>query len=123
MARVVEVPNIKIVPDAELAAIVGDDRVTGVKLQNGDALPCRGIFIYVGLEPQTAFLSDLLDRDAAGRIVTDIMMRTSRPGVFAAGDIRAQSSGLLSSIAGDGATAAIAAAQFIRGTSGDSIGH
>jgi thioredoxin reductase (NADPH) len=115
-ARLVEATaNITLLPDAEIAAIIGDDKVAGVQVRSGGRLelkPCRGVFVYVGLAPATGFLQDFVDLDADGRIVTDLMLRTSRPGVFAAGDIRAQSSGQLASIAGDGATAGWAAAEF-----------
>jgi len=109
--------NIKVLPNAEIAAIIGDEKVTGVQLRSGGRLelkPCRGVFVYVGLLPATGFLQGFVDLDADGRVVTDLMLRTSRPGVFAAGDIRAQSPGLLASIAGDGATAGFAAAGYAK---------
>jgi thioredoxin reductase (NADPH) len=124
--------NIRVLPNAEIATIVGDEKVTGVQVRSGGHLElksCRGVFVYIGLAPATGFLEGFVDLDAEGRIVTDLMMRTSRPGLFAAGDIRAQSSGLLASIAGDGATAGWAAARFMRtadrqviGARGDHIG-
>jgi thioredoxin reductase (NADPH) len=109
--------NIKVLPDTEVAAIIGDGKVTGVQLRSGDRFElksCRGVFVYVGLLPATGFLQGFVDLDADGRIVTDLRLRTSRPGVFAAGDVRAQCSGLLASIAGDGATAGWAAAGYAR---------
>jgi thioredoxin reductase (NADPH) len=109
--------NIRVLPNAEIAAIIGDEKVTGVQVRSGGRLelkPCRGVFVYVGLVPATGFLQGFVDLDADGRIVTDPMLRTSRPGVFAAGDIRGQCSGLLASIAGDGATAGWAAAGYAR---------
>jgi len=67
----------------------------------------------VGLEPNTAFVRGVLDLDDAGHIRTDILMRASVPGVFAAGDIRQSSVAQLVSAAGDGATAAIAAYRYL----------
>ena len=75
--------------------------------------PVNGVFVYVGLEPNTAFLRGVLALDAAGHIETDIMMRTSLAGVFAAGDIRAGSVAQLAAAAGDGATAAISAFRYL----------
>jgi thioredoxin reductase (NADPH) len=75
----------------------------------------RGVFIYVGLEPNTAFLHGVLTLDTTGHIWTDISMRTSLEGVFAAGDIRKHSVALLAAAAGDGATAAISAMRYLTG--------
>ena len=72
------------------------------------------MFAYIGLEPRTGFLQDIVALDASGHIVTDAMMRTSRPGLFAAGDIRAGSVNMLASVAGDAATAAISAVRYLR---------
>jgi thioredoxin reductase (NADPH) len=73
------------------------------------------VFVYVGLEPNSAFLQGVVALDPTGHIETDIMMHTSAPGVFAAGDIRAGSVAQLTAVAGDGATAAIAAFRYIKG--------
>ena len=73
----------------------------------------NGVFVYVGLEPNTAFLRGVLALDATGHIETDIMMRTSLAGVFAAGDIRQHSVAQLAAAAGDGATAAISAFRYL----------
>ena len=75
----------------------------------------RGVFIHVGLEPNTAFLRGLIALDAAGHIETDMLMRTSLAGVFAAGDIRKHSVAQLAAAAGDGATAAISAVRYLQG--------
>jgi thioredoxin reductase (NADPH) len=74
-----------------------------------------GVFVYVGLEPNTAFLRGVLALDACGHIETDVNMRTSVEGIFAAGDIRKSSVAQLAAAAGDGATAAIAAYRYLSG--------
>ena len=74
-----------------------------------------GIFIYVGLEPNSDYLSGLLPLDGGGHIPTDIWMRTPVEGIFAAGDIRQNSAAQLITSAGDGATAAIAARHYLEG--------
>jgi thioredoxin reductase (NADPH) len=73
------------------------------------------VFIHVGLEPNTAFLRNVLTLDPAGHVETDILMRTSLAGVFAAGDIRRHSVAQLAAAAGDGATAAISAMRYLQG--------
>jgi thioredoxin reductase (NADPH) len=77
-------------------------------------LPVSGVFIYVGLRPNTAFLGGLVPLTAGGHIVTDLWMRTAVPGIAAAGDIRAQSARQLVTAAGDGATAALAVIRYLQ---------
>jgi len=102
--------------------IVGEDAVTGVRLRDRNSgashlQALAGVFIYVGLEPNTAFLRGLVELDAAGHVEVDIAMATSLPGVFAAGDIRKHSVAQLASAAGDGATAAVSAFRYLQRTS------
>jgi thioredoxin reductase (NADPH) len=119
--RVAESPKIEVVRNVTVEAILGDEAVTGVRVQTGRSISesaVLGVFVYVGLEPNTAFLRDVLELDPAGHIVTDLMMQTSVPGVFAAGDLRQHSVRQLVSAAGDGATAAVAAYRYVKSFSG-----
>jgi thioredoxin reductase (NADPH) len=118
VAQLAALPHVRILSRAEAVAIEGDTTgVTGVAVCRGaqvERTPCRAVFAYTGLEPRTGFLRDLVALDADGHIVTDQMMRASRPGLFAAGDIRAGSVRLLASVAGDAATAAISAVRYLQ---------
>lgn len=108
--------KIEVVSDTAIAEILGDDRVTGLRLLTAGGTRVHktaGVFVYVGLEPNTAFLRGLLVLDPTGHIETDLNMRTSVDGIFAAGDIRKSSVALLAAAAGDGATAAIAAVRYL----------
>jgi len=92
----------------------GENELTGLtvkELKTGEErhLPVDGLFVYVGYEPSTGFLPAEVVRDAQGFIITDTEMRTSIPGVFAAGDIRSKLCRQVITAAGDGATAAQAA--------------
>jgi thioredoxin reductase (NADPH) len=110
--------NVETVFGTELSEIRGSDAVTGIAVQsNGSSreLDVSGVFVFVGLEPNTAWLRDTLELDPAGHIVTDLHLQTSAQGVFAAGDIRAASAGLLAAVAGDGATAAVSAHRYLKG--------
>jgi len=69
----------------------------------------------VGLEPNTECLREILQLSETGRVATDEWMRTERPGLYAAGDIRQNSAGQAITSAGDGATAAVAAYRYIKG--------
>jgi thioredoxin reductase (NADPH) len=112
--------KIEFVFDTEVTEILGTEFVSAVRLRDrrtgatGER-PLKGVLAYVGLEPNTAFLGGRLALDPAGHIETDIMMRTSLAGVFAAGDIRRHSVAQLAAAAGDGATAAIAAFRYLNG--------
>ena len=117
--RVAANGRIELVPKTAVEEIFGDDTVSGVRLRDLTSRAVRdhavkGVFVYVGLEPNTAFLRGTVALDPAGHIDTDIMMRTSVPGIFAAGDIRAHSVAQLAAVAGDGATAAIAAWRYVK---------
>jgi thioredoxin reductase (NADPH) len=117
IAQLAALPHVRIIANAEVVAIEGDKALTGITIRRGAAIehkPCRAVFAYIGLEPRTGFLQDLIALDAGGHIVTDLMMRASRPGLFAAGDIRAGSVNILASVAGDAATAAISAVRYLR---------
>jgi thioredoxin reductase (NADPH) len=117
IVQLAALPHVRIVADAELVAIEGDTKVAGVVIRRGavtEQRPCRAVFAYIGLEPRSGFLQDLVATDAEGHIVTDLMMCTSRPGLFAAGDIRAGSVNMLASVAGDAATAAISAVRYLQ---------
>lgn len=116
--KVAAMANIEPVFNTQVEEILGDDSVTAVRLKDVNSGTTRdealaGVFVFVGLEPNTAFVRGVLDLDEAGHIRTDIQMRASVPGVFAAGDIRQGSAAQLVSAAGDGATAAVAAFHYL----------
>ena len=100
-------------------AIEGDSGVQRLQLEDvktgeRSQLDVTGAFIFAGLTPNTEFLKDVVPLNESGHVVTDLWMRTSVPGVCAAGDVRADSSRQLISAAGDGATAALAAIRYCR---------
>jgi thioredoxin reductase (NADPH) len=89
-------------------------QVEDVKTGERSRLEVSGVFLYIGLTPNTQFLNGLLPLNERGQIVTDLSMRTAVPGILAAGDVRCESSRQLVSAAGDGATAALAAVRYLR---------
>jgi len=110
--------NIDVLFDTELVDIRGGSTVSSVLLRCNGATSERelsAVFIFVGLEPNTAFVRGTVELDSSGHVVVDAHLQSSVPGVFAAGDIRQFSSGQLISAAGDGATAALSAARYLRG--------
>ncbi len=118
-ARVDSAANIAVAKGTLVEEILGDESVSTVRLRDAKTGSAReqkidGVFVAVGLDPATAFLNGVLKLDASGHIETDIMMRTSLDGVFAAGDIRKNSVAQLAAVAGDGATAAISAYRYLK---------
>ncbi|MGH6610134.1 MAG: FAD-dependent oxidoreductase [Burkholderiaceae bacterium] len=69
-------------------------------------MSCAGVFAYVGLQPACDFVPTTATRDANGFLVTDAGMRTTVPGVYAAGAVRSGHGGLLSHAIADGIAAA-----------------
>lgn len=112
--------NIEFVPCSEVERIDGDgsgvSSITLHEIPSGKVteLPCHGLFVYVGLDPNVDFVSGLVDLASDGRIAVDLSMQTSMPGLFAAGDIRSESVAHLAASAGDGVTAAISAVRHIQ---------
>jgi thioredoxin reductase (NADPH) len=87
----------------KLEGVVLVDRATGAE----QVRRVPGAFVFIGLDPNTAFLPDTIERDERGFIATGPTMETSLPGVFAAGDVRAGSTKQLASAVGEGAAAAL----------------
>jgi len=117
--RLVRNPKIEIVWNAMVQEIIGEDTVSGVHIRNHitnfeETIGLTGMFVYVGLEPNSALVKDVAKTDNSGHIQVNLSMETSSPGLYAVGDIRQNSASQLVSAAGDGATAAIAAFQYIK---------
>lgn len=116
--KVQSAANIDIEYSSVVRKLHGDNALTGVTLadvKTGEErfLPLDGLFIFIGFEPVGDFLPDGIDKDPQGFIITDTEMRTSLPGVFAAGDIRSKSCRQVTTAVGDGATAATAAFTYL----------
>lgn len=116
--RVLSHPKVQVRWNTSVDAVLGEGQVEGVSvtdLTSGETsrIDLSGVFIFVGLEPNSQYLVDLLPLDNAGHVPTDIWMRTPLPGLLAVGDIRQSSAAQLVTSAGDGATAAIAAQRYV----------
>jgi thioredoxin reductase (NADPH) len=93
----------------KLESVVVEDRATGeTKTWNPE-----GVFVFVGLSPNTGFLPQTIERDQWGFLKTDRTLMTSIPGVFAAGDVRSGSTKQVASAAGEGTTAALMMRQYL----------
>lgn len=111
-------PKIEFLLNTVVKAIEGKDFVQKLRLQNvitgkQSILEVAGVFMAIGLKPNTKYLKNTLPLDEQGHIITDEQMKTKIPGIFAAGDIRSGSIQQTVAAAGDGAIAAISAKNFI----------
>lgn len=87
-ARVERNPKIEVVSNVNVVEVVGDDFVTGVKLDSGELFPLDGLFIEIGADPQADLAEALgVALNARREIKSDRQSRTNVPGVFAAGDV------------------------------------
>ena len=95
-------------------------RVRDVKTSQTRMIPADGIFIFVGLIPNTDFVRGLVDLDSGGHIVVDANMRTSAKGIFGCGDCTGKLLRQVITACGDGATAAYAAQIYVEDLKGES---
>ncbi len=111
-------PKMRFVWDSVVEEILGEKTVTGVRVRNlktgeSSVIEADGVFIYIGMEPQTQIFAGQLELNERGYIVTDRYQRTSVPGVFAAGDIQDPRYRQLVVAAGTGAIAAMEVERFL----------
>ncbi|MBX6394862.1 MAG: thioredoxin-disulfide reductase [Alicyclobacillaceae bacterium] len=100
---------VEILGDRKVERLVLEDTVTGER----ETVTADGVFIYIGLKPNTEFLKGTPLINADGWIPTDSMLRTSVPGIFAAGDVRETWLRQVITAAADGAIAAMSAYRYL----------
>ncbi len=120
--RARENPKIEFYWNRVVVEVLGEERVTGVRLRNletgeTEAIEIDGVFVNIGHVPQTDFLKGTVDLDENGYIMTDNRLRTSVPGIFAAGDARIDANRYAQGViaAGEGAIAGIEAEKHLSG--------
>ena len=116
--RVARNDKISLVLDTVIEKINGGEKLASLTIKNVKTnkvseLRLDGIFISVGMEPNTGFLSSLLDLNEKGEIVVTKGMATSKPGIYAAGDVTDACSKQVATAVGSGVEAAIAADKYI----------
>ncbi len=110
--------KMELVWDSVPRRIDGRDMVEALEVENvktGEqrSLPVNGVFIYIGQDPNTAWLDGVVALDEHGYIVTDGLQRTSMPGVFACGDATLGPLKQIARAVGDGALAAVQADKYL----------
>jgi thioredoxin reductase (NADPH) len=114
--KVEENPAISVRPETTVAAFKGDGKLASVVLSSDGVEKEEsfdGVFVFIGLSPNTDLVKGLVDLDAQGFVVTDAGLQTSVPGVFAAGDVRAGSTKQAASAAGEGAAVALGIRRYV----------
>ena len=118
--RALQNPKIEPIWNTEVEAIEADAQglVHNLKLRNNQTndrseLSATGIFIFIGFRPNTGIIDGHVEHDEMGYLLTDQNMQTSIPGLFAAGDVRAQLTRQITTAVGDATTAAIAAEKYL----------
>jgi len=101
--------------------VLGEKMVNGLKLRDvktgqESILKVDGVFVAIGLTPNSQIFSNILELENTGYITTDERMATSAPGILAAGDIRQNSPRQIGTAVGDGVTAAISAFNYLQET-------
>jgi thioredoxin reductase (NADPH) len=104
--------------DSIVEEIVGNEFITGLKLLNVKTkqpsdLAVEGVFMYVGIKPNSEMVQGAVRTDELGFVITDEEMRTSMPRLFAAGDVRSKTLRQVATAVGDGAIAAVAAEEIL----------
>jgi thioredoxin reductase (NADPH) len=113
-------PKIKFIWNSHLDEVKGKEKVEAAVIrdkltQEKKIVPVEGVFIYVGVNPNTNFLPPSIKLNDKGFVVTDENLSTGLPGIFAAGDVRANQLKQVVVAVGEGALAAHLAEKYITG--------
>jgi thioredoxin reductase (NADPH) len=117
--RAFDQPKLEFIWSTVVEEVLGEEVVKGLRLRNvktqqQSVLEVAGVFVAVGLMPNSRSFLDTLELDDAGYIITNETMATSTPGIFAAGDIRRNSARQVAAAVGDGVTAAMSAFRYLQ---------
>ena len=117
VSKLEELENVEIITNAAVKMIEGDgDQVTGLHFLNREEgeeklLELDGVFIQIGLQPNSSMVKDLVELNSAGEIIVDENCRTSVQGIYAAGDVTTVPFKQIIISMGEGAKAALSAFQ------------
>jgi len=117
--KALQSPKVSVISNAEVQEILGERAVTGLRYQDkrtseAKELAIEGIFVEIGSVPNSEFIRDLVETNKAGEIVIDHhTAETSKPGIFAAGDVTQDQFKQNNIAAGDGVRAALSAYNYL----------
>ncbi|MDG4657602.1 alkyl hydroperoxide reductase subunit F [Ectobacillus antri] len=116
--RLYSLPNVTVLKNVQTKEITGTDKVNGISYMDRDTeevhhIELEGVFVQIGLVPNTEWLGDTIERTRFGEIIVDKHGATSIPGVFAAGDCTDSVYKQIIISMGSGATAALGAFDYL----------
>lgn len=116
--KLASLDNVTIITNAMTESIEGEDTVSSLRYQDRASgkshhLQVEGVFILIGLMPNTEWLPDIIDRNSRGEVIVDHQGMTSTPGIFAAGDCTISHYKQIIISMGSGATAALGAFDYL----------
>ena len=125
--RAKENEKIRFLWNAQVQEILGDQEVEGIRVQQKKAtktteLAVKGLFIFVGSQPNTGMVEGALALDDLGFVTTDEELATSCPGIFAAGDCRRKSFRQIATAVGEGALVVHSVLQYLENLSSPTSG-
>lgn len=126
--KVEEHPQIELITNTTPSEFLGNGRLSSVALRDTrtgaiEKRSADGVFVFIGLTPNTSVVGGWVTLDERGFIVTDVALQTNIPGVFAAGDCREGSTKQAASAAGEGAAAALAIRRYLQPLAGGMPDH
>lgn len=116
--RLFECPNVEVIWDSVVEEICGDEQVEEIKLHNlkedkHDKIAVDGIFIAIGLNPNTGAFKDIVECNEGGYIIAGEDCSTKTSGIFAAGDVRTKSLRQIVTAVADGANAVASVERYL----------
>lgn len=106
--------NAEIMLNTRLSEAIGNGKLTGIKLNDGKKIVLDGLIIEIGYIVDNSIVKNIVKTDQNKQIIVDQNQMTSKPGIFAAGDLTNTPFQQLVIAAGEGATAALSAYNFIQ---------
>ncbi len=112
-------PNVEILYSHVVEEILGENaveglRITDLKTNKQDSLSVEGLFVAVGIHPETELVKRLVSCDENGYVLAGEDCATDMPGLFAAGDVRKKPLRQIATAVSDGANAAVSAGNYCR---------
>src|SRR5712692_3282901 len=119
--QVAHQPNMQVITNHEVVGFKGKRRLEAVFVKDratGEQKEWHydGVFVFIGLSPNSQLVRGKVETDSAGFVLTDKTCMTTWPGLFAAGDVRAGATKQAASAAGEGATAALMIREYLKHT-------
>ncbi len=117
--KVEESAQIEVRTNTEVVALHGEGKLSGLTIRNRktgvtEEITPSGVFVFIGLTPNSGWLPAEIERDQYGFVTTKPTLETSMRGIFAAGDVRKGSTKQAASAAGEGATAALMVREYLK---------